>query len=88
MAIFHYPFTDLKLSVSCPFLSLIISFINPDQGLPSTLNANTKKSFQDHKQSSSGAQMKSTELILLVGDVQTQEKHEQAKKKEMGKNPS
>ena len=40
-----------------------------------------EKSFQDHKQSSSGAQMKSTKLILLVGNVQTQEKHEQAKKK-------
>ena len=43
MAIFHYPFTKIKLSASCPLLSLIISFINLDQGSPSTLKANTRK---------------------------------------------
>ena len=43
MAIFHYPFTNMKLSASYALLSLIISFINPDQGLPSTLEARTKK---------------------------------------------
>ena len=81
MAIFHYPFTNLKLSVSCPFLSLIIFFINPDQGLPSTLEASTRKYFQDHKQSSSGAQKKSTELTLLEVEMCKHKKNTSKKNK-------
>ena len=89
MAIFHYPFTDMKLSASCPLFSLIISFINPDQGSPSTLEASTRKSFQDHKQSSFGAQKKNTELILLKAEMckhkKSISKEEQKQEKERKK---
>ena len=43
MTIFHYPFTKMKLSASYPLLSLIISFINLDQGSPFILKASTRK---------------------------------------------
>ena len=65
MAIFHYPFTIMKLSASGPFLSLIISFIILTKDHSPHWRQIQEKSLQDHKQSSSGAQKKSTELTLL-----------------------
>ena len=65
MAIFHYPFTKMKLSASYPLLSLIISFITLTKDHPPHWRQIQKKSFQNHKQSSSGAQKKSTEFTLL-----------------------
>ena len=96
MTIFHYPFTDLKLSASYPLLSLIISFINPDQGLPSTLEVNTRKVRPE---------IMNDQVLVLKRKVlnlpcwkwkcantkkaQARKKQKQAKKKkEMGKNPS
>ena len=61
---------------------VIIFFINPDQGLPSTLEASTRRVF-----SSSDAQKKSTELTLLEVEM-CKHKKSMSKKKEMGKNPS
>ena len=69
MTIFHYPFTKMKLSASYPLLSLIISFITLTKDHPPHWRQIQEKSFQDHKQSSSGAQKKSTELILLKAEM-------------------
>ena len=69
MAIFHYPFTIMKLSASCPLLSLIISFITLTKDHPPHWRQVQEKSFQDHEQSSSDAQKKSTELILLKAEM-------------------
>ena len=93
MAILHYPFTDLKLSASYSPFEPDNFFHNPDQGSPSTLEASTRKSFQNHKQSSFDAQKKSTELTLLKVEMckhkkSTSKKKKKAKKKKMGKNPS
>ena len=82
MAIFHYPFTKMKLSASCPLLSLIISFINPDQGSSSTLEASTRKvlsrswtiKFRCSKETYWAHPVESR-------NVQTQEKHRQEKTK-------
>ena len=93
MAIFHYPFTDLKLFASGPLLSLIISFINPDQGSPSTLEASIRKVlskswtirfwFLKEKYWTHPAESE---------NVQTQEKHKQertkARKRKKGENES
>ena len=90
MTIFHYPFTKIKLSASCPLLSLIISFIILTKDHPPHWKQIQEESFQDHKQSSSGAQKKSIELILHESEnVQTQEKHKQKKtrkRKKKGEN--
>ena len=95
MTIFHYPFTKIKLSASCPFLSLIISFITLTKDHPPHWRQIKEESFQDHKQSSSGAQKKSTELTLLeMGVCKYKKNQKQAKKKrdkikkETGKNLS
>ena len=65
MTIFHYPFTKMKLSASYSLLSLIISFITLIKDYPPHWRQIQEKSFQDHEQSSSGAQKKSIELTLL-----------------------
>ena len=65
MAIFHYPFTKMKLSASYLLLNLIISFITLTKDYPPHWRQIQEKSFQNHKQSSSGAQKKSTEHTLL-----------------------
>ena len=69
MAIFHYPFTKMKLFASYPLLSLIISFITLTKDHLPYWRQIQEKSFQNHKQSSSGAQKKSTELTLLKEEM-------------------
>ena len=69
MAILHYPFTKMKLSASYPLLSLIISFITLTKDHPPYWRQIQEKSFQNHQQSSSGAQKKSTELTLLEAEM-------------------
>ena len=46
MAILHYPFTKMKLSASCPLLSLIISFITLTKDHPPHWRQVQEKSFQ------------------------------------------
>ena len=86
MAIFHYPFTKKKLSASCPLLSLIISFINPDQGSPSTLEASTRKVLSEVMNNQvlvlkRKAQARKTVHPTESKNVQTQEEHKQKKSK-------
>ena len=99
MAIFHYPFTNLKLSASCPLLSLIISFITLTKDHPPHWRQVQEKSFQNHEQSSADAQKKSTELILLKAETckhkkstsnksKKKKKRKDKMKKETGKNLS
>ena len=85
MAIFHYPFTIMKLSASCPLLSLIISFITLTKDHPPHWRQIQEKSFQDHEQSSSGAQKKSIELILLKAKMCKHKKSTSKKEQEQEK---
>ena len=92
----------MKLSASCPLLSLIISFITLTKYHPPHWRQIQEKSFQDHKQSSSGAQKKSTELTLLEVEMckhkkstskkkkkkASKQEKEKKKMKKRGKNPS
>ena len=79
MAIFHYPFAKIKLFASYPLLSLIISFITLTKDHPPHWRQVQKRSFQNHKQSSSGAQKKSTKLTLLEVEMW---KHKKSTSKE------
>ena len=81
MAIFHYPFTDMKLSASYPLLSLIISFITLTKDHPPYWRQIQEKSFQNHKQSSSGAQKKRTGLTLLEAKMCKHKKNTSKKNK-------
>ena len=82
MAIFHYPFTIMKLSASCPFLSLIISFINPDQGSSSTLKASTREVIsKPWTIKCRCSEEKYWTHLVESRNVQTQEKHKKKKKK-------
>ena len=81
MAIFHYPFTIMKLSASGPFLSLIISFKNLDQRLPSTLRQVQEKFIQKSWTIKFWCSRKKYWTHPAEsGTVQIQEKHKQEKK--------
>ena len=80
MAIFHYPFTETKLSTSYPLLNLIVLFITLTKDHPPHWRQVQEKSIQNHKQSSSRAQKKSTELTMLEMEMCKYKKSKQKKK--------
>ena len=92
MAIFYYPFTDMKLSASYPILSLIISFITLTRITLHIRGKYKKKSFQKSWTIKFWcSKEKYWTHPARSENMQTQEKHKQGKqkqaKKEMGKNP-
>ena len=81
MAIFHYLFIIVKLSTSFPLLSLIISFINLDQGSPFILKASTRKVLSKSWTIKFWCSKKKYRTHPAESEnVQTQEKHKQEKK--------
>ena len=86
MTIFHYPFTDMKLSASYPLLSLIISFITLIKDHLSHWKQIQEKSFQKSWTIKFWcSKEKYWTHPAKSRNVQTQEKHKQGKQKQAKK---